>query len=80
MASADSIRNSIIDKLLAISNRDFLNAIDKIVGNIKVDNEVVQLTEEQKLMLQMSESDIQNGKLISQDDLDNNDLEWLKGK
>jgi hypothetical protein len=28
----------------------------------------------------MSEADIQNGRIISQSDLDKNDLEWLKGK
>ena len=31
-------------------------------------------------MLDMSEVDIQNGRIISQNDLDKNDLEWLKGK
>jgi hypothetical protein len=31
-------------------------------------------------MLEMSEADIQNGRTISQNDLDKNDLEWLKGK
>ena len=28
-------------------------------------------------MLEMSEADIQNGRTISQNDLDKNDLEWL---
>lgn len=31
-------------------------------------------------MLEMSEADIQHGRTISQNDLDKNDLEWLKGK
>jgi hypothetical protein len=29
-------------------------------------------------MIEMSEADIQNGRTISQNDLDKNDLEWLK--
>ena len=42
--------------------------------------EKIKLTEEQKLMLEMSETDIQQGRLISQSDLDKNDLEWLNQK
>lgn len=36
------------------------------------------LTEEQILMLEMSEQDIKEGKLISQDELDEEDKELLK--
>ena len=39
----------------------------------------MQLTEEQVLMLQLSDNDIKNGKLISHDQLDKDDLQWLKG-
>ncbi len=38
------------------------------------------LAEEQILMLRLSDKDIEAGKLISQNELDKNDLEWLKGK
>ena len=38
----------------------------------------IQLLEEQILMLDMSENDILNGKLTSQEELDKIDLEWLK--
>lgn len=38
----------------------------------------IQLSEEQILMLDMSENDILNGKLTSQEELDKKDLEWLK--
>lgn len=38
------------------------------------------LTKEQKWMLEMSETDIQQGRLISQSDLDKKDLEWLNQK
>ena len=31
-------------------------------------------------MLEMSEIDIKKGHIISQNDLDKSDLEWLKGK
>jgi hypothetical protein len=80
MASIDNLRNNIIDKLLAITNKDFLAAINKIIDNTKTDTDVVKLTEEQKLMLKMSESDIQHKRIISQEALDKKDLEWLKRK
>jgi len=31
-------------------------------------------------MLQMSEDDIQNGRLISQDEMNKRNLEWLNGR
>ena len=80
MATVDTLRNDIIDKLLAISDKDYLSALNKLVGNRSKDDETVRLTDEQKLMLQLSDKDIAAGRLISQDELDKNDLEWLKGK
>ena len=80
MAQVDVIRNGIIDRLLAISDKDYLMALLRLVDNSTVENEKIQLTKEQKLMLEMSEVDLQNGRTISQSELDKNDLEWLKGK
>lgn len=80
MAQVDLIRNGIIDKLLAISDKDYLLALRKLVDNAAVKDGKIKLTKEQKLMLQMSENDIKNGCLTSQEDLDKADLEWLKGK
>jgi hypothetical protein len=79
MAQVDVIRNGIIDKLLAISDKEYLMALLRLVDNT-ASQDNVKMTKEQKLMLEMSEADIQNGRTISQDDLDKNDLEWLKGK
>lgn len=80
MAQVDVIRNGIIDRLLAISDKDYLMALLHLVDNRVVENEKIQLTKEQKLMLEMSESDLQYGRIISQNELDKNDLEWLKGQ
>lgn len=80
MASIDNIRNSIIDKLLTISNKEYLTALYKLVESSPLVDEHVKLTEEQKIMLQMSEDDINKGRLISQEQLNNDDLEWLRRK
>ncbi len=80
MAQVDVIRNGIIDKLLAISDKDYLLALLRLVDNSAVHDKKIKLTKEQKLMLEISENDIQNGRVISQKDLDKSDIEWLKGR
>ena len=78
MATTDHIRNGIIEKLLTISNKDYLTALFQLVKNNSVDTERVKLTEEQVVMLNLSERDIKEGKLIPHSQLDKNDLKWLK--
>lgn len=78
MNGADKIRNSIIDKLLTISNTDYLSALYQLVSKSSVNEDIVQLSESQILMLNMSDEDIKNDRIISQEDLDKMDLEWLK--
>ena len=78
MNPVDILRDSIIDKLLTISNKDYLTALYQLINKSSVDIGVVELSEEQIIMLQLSDQDIQNGNLISQSELDKNDLKWLK--
>ncbi|HEY4197753.1 MAG TPA: hypothetical protein VGM63_19570 [Mucilaginibacter sp.] len=80
MATVDTLRNNLIDKLLSISNKEYLLALNQLVERSTADSDVVQLTGEQILMLQLSDKDIEAGKLISQEELDKNDLEWLRGR
>ena len=80
MDSIENLRNSIIDKLLTISNQDYLVAIQQVLENSAVDTDLVKLTEDQIKMLMMSEEDIKNNRLISQENVDQSDLKWLKGK
>ena len=77
MSTTDLIRNNIIDKLLTISNEDYLSALYQLVNTSSVGQDTVQLSEEQVIMLQLSDEDIVNGKLIMQDQLDKDDLQWL---
>ncbi|MGB0883535.1 MAG: hypothetical protein ACPGTG_02335 [Flavobacteriales bacterium] len=77
MATVDKIRTGLIDKILSINNKDFLEALDKLISSSKSESEIVELTNEQKVMLEMSEKDIKMGKLISQDAMNKRNLEWL---
>lgn len=77
MATVDTIRNGLIDKILAIKNKDFLVALDTLISSSEATSTIVEISEEQKIMLLMSEEDIKNGKLISQEAMDKRNLEWL---
>lgn len=75
MAQVNVIRNGIIDKLLALSDKDYLMALLYLIDNSAVQEDKIKLTNEQKLRLEISKADIKNGRTISQNDLDKNDLE-----
>jgi hypothetical protein len=77
MSTTDILRNNIIDKLLTINNKDYLSALYHLVNSSSVSPDTVLLTEEQILMLQFSDQDIENGRLIKQDQLNKDDLQWL---
>ena len=77
MASVDKIRTGIIDKILSINNKDFLEALDKLLSSSTSKSKIIELTKEQKTMLEMSNLDIEKGKLISQEAMDKRNLEWL---
>ena len=79
MNRADILRNNIIDKLLTISNKDYLSALYQLVESSAVDNDIVKLSDEQILMLKLSDKDIEAGRIISQEELDKSDMQWLKG-
>jgi hypothetical protein len=78
MTSTETLRNSIIDELLTISDKSFLQRIYAEITASKHTEDKVELSQSQILMLKISEADVRNNRLISQEDLDKNDLEWLK--
>ncbi len=77
MATLENIKNGLITKILSMQNKELLEAIDKIISSSLSKNDIIELTAEQKIMLEMSEDDIKNGRLISQDAMDKRNLEWL---
>jgi ferritin-like metal-binding protein YciE len=80
MATIENLRNGLIDKILSIQNKDFLEALDTIISNDSEKAKEKILTPEQKIMLEMSEDDIINGRLISQEAIEKRNLEWLNEK
>lgn len=78
MSTIDTLRNHIIDKLLAISDEEYLEALYQLIAKSPQGSNPVKLTKEQVLMLQLSDMDIENDRLISQEELDEKDREWLR--
>ncbi|MCB9205532.1 MAG: hypothetical protein H6603_11190 [Flavobacteriales bacterium] len=77
MATVGNIRNALINKIMAINDKEVLAALDKLIS-LKDDNEEVELTEEQRILLEMSEDDIANGRMVAEKDLFYQQREWLK--
>lgn len=77
MATVYDIRNELIDKILAIKNIEFLQALDRLIDSSNSSSAIVATTPEQKLVLEMSEDDINNERLISQETMNQRNLEWL---
>ncbi|WP_222933055.1 hypothetical protein [Fulvivirga aurantia] len=65
---------------MAISNSDYLKALEKMIDSSNIQEKLIALTEEQKLMLTMSDEDIKTGRIIDQEALNKQELEWLKEK
>lgn len=78
MAITD-IRNKVIDLLMSIKDAEFLRALSDLIDR-HVQENTVQLSDEQKIMLAMSEKDIEAGRTIDQFTLNERELEWLKRK
>ena len=75
---ADNLRNIIIDKLLTISNMDYLTALHQLIEKSSATGNQIKLSQEQIALLQLSDKDIENNRLIPQDQIDKGDLEWIK--
>jgi len=80
MNSEKEIKHRLIDKILSSKNETLLLRLDRLLESSISGNEEVKLTKEQRLMLQMSDQDIENGDTISQEELNKNDLGWLREK
>ncbi|CAN5169372.1 hypothetical protein BH23BAC2_BH23BAC2_26690 [soil metagenome] len=78
MASTEQIRNNLIDKLISIKNKDILSAVDRLLEVSVKEEDVYKVSEDQRKALQSSEMDIANGRLISDEDLNNEEDEWLR--
>jgi hypothetical protein len=80
MNSKKEIKHRLIDKISSCKNEKLLARIDQLMESSTSEEDVVLLTKEQKRMLKMSDRDIEEGEVISQRELNRDDLEWLREK
>ena len=65
---------------MAIKDADYLRALSDMIDRSRIQVDTVPLTEEQKIMLAMSEEGLKAGRTIDQYTLNERELEWLKRK
>jgi hypothetical protein len=69
---AVNLKLTLLDKLISIKDENLL-----ILANIEVNSPVFNTTIAQKEMLKSSEGDVQNGRLFSDKDVNDEEDEWL---
>ncbi|NEW83221.1 MAG: hypothetical protein GZ094_12750 [Mariniphaga sp.] len=77
MASTEQIRNNLIDKLLSINNRDIIVSLDKLLESTIREKDIYKVSKQQNLILAASETDIKNGDLISDEEVNREEDLWL---
>jgi archaellum component FlaF (FlaF/FlaG flagellin family) len=76
MTTLETAKNELIDQILATKNENLLRAVATIFKSTQTED-IVQFSLEQSEMLLMSEEDIINGRLVSENDLNKADEKWL---
>ncbi|WP_298514451.1 hypothetical protein [uncultured Kordia sp.] len=76
MEALDKIKNKLIDQILVTKNEKLLSAIENIFSATSTEEKLV-LDSYQIEMLMMSEKDIEEGRLISESDIEEQDSEWM---
>jgi len=76
MTALDTIKSKLIDRIMVTKNEKLLKAIEAIFSSTQLE-EIHSLDSHQIEMLQMSENDIREGNLISENDLEKSDSEWM---
>lgn len=77
MNTLDSIKNNLISHIIASKNEKLLKAINNIFDSTEGNN-IMSLSPQQIEVLMMSEHDIENNMLVSAEELEKSDSEWLK--
>ena len=76
MTPLETIKNNLIDHIMATKNEKILRAIENLFESSKSE-EIYSLSSQEIEMLSMSEADILNGNLVSEKELDEQDKKWL---
>jgi hypothetical protein len=76
METINSLKSRLVDRIMLATNEKLLMAMESILTSVE-SPEKIQLDSYQIEMLALSEEDIQEGNLISDEDLQAEDAEWM---
>ncbi len=74
---AGQLKHILLDKLISIEDKNLLEEVNKLIGDVNLEEKTFKVSPKQLEMLGSSESDIKNGKLISDEDLNEEEEKWL---
>lgn len=75
----NDLRYTLLDKLISVQDINILQKINDLIGNVDINSPVFKVTDAQNQMLLKSEEDIRNGNIISNDELNAEEDQWLNG-
>ena len=75
----NDLKYNLVDKLISVRDINILQKINDLIGGVDINSPVFKVTDAQKQMLMKSEEDIRNGNVISDDDLNAEEDQWLNG-
>ena len=73
----NNLKYELLDKLISIDDDILLEKINNFIGSVDINKTIFKTTDAQKKMLSKSEEDIQNGNLISDEELNEEEDKWL---
>ena len=74
----DNLKYSILDKLISVNDKGLLEKINDLIGDIDLEETPIKVSDAQRQMLINSEQDILNKNLISDEDVNEEEEQWLK--
>lgn len=75
----NDLKYNLLDKLISVRDINILQKINDLIGNVDINSPVFKVTDAQKRMLMKSEEDIRDGNIISDDELNAEEDQWLNG-
>lgn len=77
MPTTEKIRTNLIDKILSINDKEILSAVDKLLESTIKSEDKVNLTMEQRVLIEAGMKDVKKGRLIEDGRLNKEEDEWL---
>lgn len=75
--TVDNLKYNILDKLISVNDKVLLEKINSLIGDIDLEDTPIKVSEAQRHMLTDSEQDILNNDLISDEEVNKEEDQWL---